>query len=88
MSIIFIKTRKLIYYFRLFFLTKLYLSACLGLRFGMMQTRLCLVKILMNFDLSVSDRTVIPMKFDPKVLLLNPVGGSWIKIKKRKTSDS
>lgn len=60
----------------------------MGLRFAMLQTRLCLVKILMNYDLSVSERTVIPMKVNPKVLLLTPEGGSWIKIKKRKIADN
>lgn len=53
---------------------------CIGLRFGMMQARIGLVKLLQNFEFSICGRTQIPMKYCPKKLVLSPVSGTWLKI--------
>lgn len=58
--------------------------ACLGMRFGMMQDRIGLITLLLNFDFSVCGRTFIPLKFTKKDLLLTPEGGIWLKIRKIK----
>ena len=55
---------------------------CIGLRFGMMQSKLAILKLLQNFEFSPSDKTPIPMKFVPSSPFLAPLGGMWLKIKK------
>ena len=54
---------------------------CVGLRFGMMQTRLGLAMIIKNFLISPSKNTPIPMKLDPTGQLLSPLGGMYLNIK-------
>lgn len=55
---------------------------CIGLRFGMMQSRLGLATILNNFELSPSPKTPIPLQFDPECLLLSPKGGMHLKLER------
>ncbi|CRL05219.1 CLUMA_CG018250, isoform A [Clunio marinus] len=50
---------------------------CIGMRFGVMQTKIALVKLLQNFRFSPCEKTTIPMKFVPKSVFLNPVGGIY-----------
>lgn len=53
---------------------------CIGLRFGMMQTRIGLATILNNYKLTPSERTLIPMKFQPNGMVLGPDGGMYLRI--------
>lgn len=53
---------------------------CIGLRFGMLQARIGLVKLLQNFEFSTCDRTQIPIKYSPTKLVLSPENGTWLKI--------
>ncbi|XP_031624600.1 probable cytochrome P450 6a20 [Contarinia nasturtii] len=53
---------------------------CIGLRFGMLQARIGLVKLLQNFEFSTCTRTQIPIKYSPKKLVLSPENGVWLKI--------
>lgn len=55
---------------------------CIGLRFGLMQTKIALVKLLTNFKFSPTSRTTIPMKFDIKSLVLAPHNDMWLKVEK------
>ncbi|XP_031631295.1 cytochrome P450 6A1-like [Contarinia nasturtii] len=55
---------------------------CIGLRFGMLQARIGVVKLLQNFELSTCSRTQIPIKYSPKKLFLEPENGTWLKITK------
>lgn len=55
---------------------------CIGLRFGLMQSKIAVVKILQNFEVTPSDRTPIPMKFVPQSPFLAPVGDMWLNFKK------
>lgn len=57
---------------------------CVGLRFGMMQSRIGLLTILNNFDLSICESTSIPLKFVPKNFILTPEGGVYLKFKNLK----
>lgn len=53
---------------------------CIGLRFGMMQTRLGIATILNDFKVTTSKKTLIPMKFQPDGQLLSPDGGMFLNI--------
>jgi len=55
---------------------------CIGLRFGTMQTKIVLVKLLRKYKFSPGTRTPIPMKFSPSSAFQSPVGGMWLKIEK------
>lgn len=53
---------------------------CIGMRFGMMQTRLGVATVLKNFLVTTSEKTLIPMKFQPDAQVLNPVGGMFLNL--------
>lgn len=53
---------------------------CIGVRFGMMQTKLGLAMLLKNFQFESCAKTKIPIKIDNVSLLLLPSpGGVWLK---------
>lgn len=54
--------------------------ACIGMRFGLLQVKLGLVKLLTNFEFSICAKTPIPMKFVATAPFLNPEGGMWLEI--------
>ncbi|KAJ9577522.1 hypothetical protein L9F63_005895, partial [Diploptera punctata] len=56
---------------------------CIGMRFGLMQTKVGLITILSNYEVQVSEKTPIPLKYDPQALVLAPLGGMWLKIVNR-----
>lgn len=51
---------------------------CVGMRFGMMQTRLGIATMLGNFRVSPSVGTIIPMEFEPNTPFLSPAQGSML----------
>lgn len=51
---------------------------CVGMRFGMMQTRLGIATMLGNFRVSPSVGTTIPMEFEPNTPFLSPAQGSML----------
>lgn len=55
---------------------------CIGLRFGMMQSRIGLVTLLKNFEFSLSSTTVQPLTFISNSFVLIPEGGVFLKLKK------
>lgn len=55
---------------------------CIGSRFGMMQTKSAIVKLLTNYRLSPSKKTTIPMKFVPTSSLQSPFGGMFLNVEK------
>jgi cytochrome P450 family 6 len=55
---------------------------CIGLRFGMMQTRIGLISILRHFRISPSAKTPIPMKMRPDSGTLSPLGGMHLMLEK------
>lgn len=55
---------------------------CIGMRFGLMQTKIALIKVLTSFKFSPSPRTTFPMRFDVKSLTLSPPDGMWLKVEK------
>ncbi|PNF30179.1 putative cytochrome P450 6a13 [Cryptotermes secundus] len=56
---------------------------CIGMRFGLMQTKVGLVSLLSEYQFSVSKKTPVPLVFDAKSFILAPVGGMWLQIKNR-----
>lgn len=54
---------------------------CIGLRFGMMQTRLGIATVLKNFFVTPSQNTPVPLKIDPSGQLLSPKGGLYLNLK-------
>lgn len=53
---------------------------CIGMRFGMMQTKLGLATILRSFRISPSEKTPIPLKLDVSAPVLSPAGGMFLNI--------
>lgn len=55
---------------------------CIGLRFGMMKTRIGLIALLNNFEFMPSEKTKIPIEFASKGFIMSPKDGMWLKLKK------
>lgn len=53
---------------------------CIGLRFGMMQTRIGLVSLLNNFEFTPSKKTPTIIKFKPASFILSPDGGLYLNV--------
>lgn len=56
--------------------------ACIGVRFGMLQMKIAIVKLLMNFEINVCDKTPMPLEFVKSAPFLAPIGGMWLEMKK------
>lgn len=54
---------------------------CIGMRFGMMQTRLGIATVLNNFVVSPSENTQFPIRFQPDAQILCPKGGLFLNIR-------
>lgn len=55
---------------------------CIGLRFGLMQTRVGLATMLKNYEFLPSPKTSSPLTLSSEPLILTPEGGLWLSIKK------
>ncbi|KAG5667307.1 hypothetical protein PVAND_015293 [Polypedilum vanderplanki] len=55
---------------------------CIGMRFGTLQTKIGLIKLLRNFRILPCSKTIIPMKFSPNAQFQSPLGGMWLKLEK------
>ena len=55
---------------------------CIGLRFGIMQSKVAIVKLLQKFKFTPNLKSPIPMKFEPASPFLAPVGGMWLSLQK------
>lgn len=53
---------------------------CIGLRFGMLQARIGLVKLISSFKFSKCDKTDIPLEFSVKNVVLSPKNGLWLNV--------
>ncbi|XP_021934435.1 cytochrome P450 6k1-like [Zootermopsis nevadensis] len=56
---------------------------CIGMRFGLMQTKVGIVSFLSKYEVRVSQKTPIPLEFDHRSLVLAPLGGMWLDVVKR-----
>lgn len=55
---------------------------CIGLRFGIMQTKIGLITLLRSFRFAPTACTPNPLVFDPKSFVLSPIGGNHLRIDK------
>ncbi|CAH0561305.1 unnamed protein product [Brassicogethes aeneus] len=56
---------------------------CIGLRFALMQIKVCLVKVLKDYDVTLNEKTIVPFRFQKHGLFLVPEGGIWINVSKQ-----
>ncbi|XP_032678361.1 cytochrome P450 6k1-like [Odontomachus brunneus] len=49
--------------------------SCIGTRFGLLTTKLALIKIFSKCEVIPSEKTMIPMILDPKAAFASPLGG-------------
>lgn len=56
--------------------------SCIGLRLGLMQSKLAILKIVKNFELFPSKQTLIPAKLVASSPFVTPKEGMWVKMKK------
>lgn len=54
---------------------------CFGMRFGLMQSKIGIAKLIMAYEFSVCEKTTIPMKFIPSQPFLTPTDGMWLNLK-------
>ncbi|XP_055623205.1 probable cytochrome P450 28d1 [Toxorhynchites rutilus septentrionalis] len=54
---------------------------CLGMRFALAQAKRGIVEIINRYEITVNPRTKEPLEYDPKLLMLNVVGGIWLDFK-------
>ncbi|KAF2898969.1 hypothetical protein ILUMI_07205 [Ignelater luminosus] len=55
---------------------------CLGLRFGVMQTKVGLTVLLRNYKFSLNHKTKTPLKMDPYSYMLSVEGDIWLNAEK------
>ncbi|XP_071648800.1 cytochrome P450 9e2-like [Temnothorax longispinosus] len=58
---------------------------CIGNRFALMETKILIAHLLQKFTLKTTEKTVEPIIIDKKEFTLQPAGGFWIGLEKRKT---
>lgn len=56
--------------------------SCIGRRFGLMQSKIGIVKLIQNFEFSACDKTSIPLKFLEPTFFLTPLHKMWLKVSK------
>ncbi|KAF2900952.1 hypothetical protein ILUMI_05233 [Ignelater luminosus] len=56
--------------------------ACIGLRFGLMQTKAALTCLLKNYKFTLNSKTHVPLKMSPKSAVLAAEGDIWLNAEK------
>jgi hypothetical protein len=52
------------------------------MRFGLMQSKIAVAKLVSNFEILPNDKTPANIKFIPTAFFLIPEGGMWLKFNK------
>lgn len=55
---------------------------CIGGKFGLLQTKVAIAKLVLNFEITPNEQTTIPMKFLPPALVLVPINKMWLNVRK------
>lgn len=63
------------YYYSFFFFI-------LGMRLGLLQSKLGIIEILKDYEITPCEKTRIPMVLDPKGLTTTALGGLYLNIRK------
>ncbi|XP_047117854.1 cytochrome P450 6k1-like [Schistocerca piceifrons] len=56
---------------------------CIGMRFGLLQTKVGLTNVLGNFSVVPCEKTVRHLSFEPRSVILKPKSGIQLRLKKR-----
>ena len=56
---------------------------CIGMRFALLEAKVALTKILMNYNLTLSIKMKEPIVLDPVQAISYPKDGIYIKLEKR-----
>ncbi|KAK7871464.1 hypothetical protein R5R35_010843 [Gryllus longicercus] len=57
---------------------------CIGMRFGLLQSKLGLAALLSKYEFHVCERTELPIRMDPKTLVTSSTTGTIVRITHRK----
>ena len=55
---------------------------CIGMRLGLLQSKLGVVQVLRKYEVTPSKQTLIPMVLDPKGLTTTSLGGLYVNVRK------
>ncbi|XP_044255038.1 probable cytochrome P450 6a14 isoform X2 [Tribolium madens] len=53
---------------------------CIGLRFGMIQSKVGLTTLLRNYKITLNKKTKVPLEMDKKAFVSSPEGGVWLDV--------
>lgn len=53
------------------------------MKFAYLQTKVGLVTLMANYKVELSEKTAIPLQFEPTSLTLTSKSGIWLKIHRR-----
>ncbi|XP_046999428.1 cytochrome P450 6k1-like [Schistocerca americana] len=56
---------------------------CIGMRFGLLQTKVGLIHILSKYNIEPCEKTVRHLSFEPRAFVLTPTGGIQLRLSKR-----
>ncbi|KAJ8729843.1 hypothetical protein PYW07_016881 [Mythimna separata] len=56
---------------------------CIGMRFAMMELKVLVYLIMLNFTIVKTEKTIDPIKLKPHNFNIRAVGGTWVKFQKR-----
>lgn len=55
---------------------------CIGSRFGLLQTKIGLITLLKDYQVSINRKTTVPIKFDTTSIILTAEGRIWLDVTK------
>ena len=55
---------------------------CLGMRFALMQSKAAIAHLVKNFEITVNEKTQLPLMIDPKEFFNVKLGGVWLDFKR------
>ncbi|KAJ3659262.1 hypothetical protein Zmor_010962 [Zophobas morio] len=55
---------------------------CIGMRFGILQSKVALATFVKNYDIKLNKRTLSPLQFDKRAFVSRAAGGVWLDVTK------
>ncbi|KAF5298399.1 hypothetical protein FQR65_LT01177 [Abscondita terminalis] len=55
---------------------------CIGMRFGLMQTKVALSVLIKNYNFTLNNKTIVPLALNSKTFLLSVKDGVWLTVEK------